>query len=142
MAPAVRPAGPAGLGTGGTGGSGGGETPVCQACLDNNCPADVAGCSGLTGQDRTDCEALLACTKRTGCANNGDGQPCYCGTADIGACLGTGANGMCKAEVEVAGKSTSAQILGERFVDPVFPVGRVFNLYGCKVAICTAECPL
>ena len=50
-------------------------------------------------------------------------------------------NGACKAQVEVAGKSTNAQTLGERFTDPVYPVGRVFNLYGCRVALCSAECP-
>jgi hypothetical protein len=128
--------------TGGTGGSTGGTggNPVCQMCLDTNCPADFAGCSQLTGQDRADCDALLACTQTTGCANSGDGQPCYCGTADIGACLGGMGNGACKAQVEVAGKSTSAQTLGERFTDPAYPVGRVFNLYGCRAALCSTEC--
>ena len=116
-----------------------GPTP-CERCQADNCPADIAGCSSLTGQDRIDCDALFACTERTNCADGGDGQSCYCGTADIGACLGTGANGECKAEVEVAGKSTNAQILAERFTDPTFPVGLVFNLYGCRVALCSDVC--
>jgi hypothetical protein len=84
---------------------------------------------------------LTACIDRTSCATGGDGQPCFCGTADIGACLGGGANGACKAEVEVAGKTTSAQSLGERFTDPSYPLGLAFNLYGCKAAFCSAECP-
>ena len=116
-----------------------GPTP-CQVCMEGNCPPDIAGCSLLTGQERTDCEALVACADRTSCAATGDGMPCYCGTADVGACLGGSGNGACKAEVEVAAKTTDPTALGERFTDPAFPVGRAFNLYGCRAAFCADVC--
>ena len=45
-----------------------------------------------------------------------------------------------QAEVEVAGKSPSAQTLGERFTDPAYPVGRAFNFYGCRAAFCADSC--
>lgn len=115
--------------------------PVCDACLAANCPADVAGCGGFTGADKTDCEALVACIQTEQCYTaEAGGQPCYCGTASDAACLGTGANGKCKAQVEKAGKSTVGEEIANRFVDPTYPLGRAFNLFGCKAALCSTQC--
>jgi Dictyostelium (slime mold) repeat len=109
----------------------------CDDCVRDNCPTDIAGCSELTGQDKLDCEAVVSCATTTGCAATGDGQSCYCGTAEIGPCLAPGgANGQCKAQIEVAGKTTDPQLLGERFTDPAFPLGRALNLFGCRAAFC------
>jgi hypothetical protein len=116
-----------------------GET-ACDVCVRNNCPADIAGCSDLTGEDKADCEALVACIDTNGCSVNGDVMACYCGAVSDAACLGGMAAGKCKAQVEKAAKSTEAEAIGNRFVDPAFPVGRAANLYGCKVALCGTEC--
>jgi hypothetical protein len=113
---------------------------ACDVCVRNNCPADVAGCSGLTGEDKADCEALVACIDANACSVNGDVMACYCGAVSDAACLGGMAAGKCKAQVEKAAKSTEAEAIGNRFVDPAFPVGRAANLYGCKVALCGTEC--
>jgi hypothetical protein len=115
--------------------------PVCDACLAANCPADIAGCGGLTGTDKTDCEALVACIQTEQCYTpEAGGQPCYCGTATDAACLGMGANGKCKAQVEKAAKSVVGEEIANRFVDPAFPLGRAFNLFGCRAALCSTEC--
>jgi hypothetical protein len=115
-------------------------TSACSSCFDLNCPADLAGCSGLTGAERRTCQAVVACAHASSCATGGDGMPCYCGTADVGACLSGGANGACKALIETAAGSTDPQVVGERFTDPIYPLGRALNFFGCRAAFCSAEC--
>ena len=115
---------------------------TCTSCVDLNCPADLAGCSGLAGAERRACQAVVACAAAAGCASGGDGMPCYCGTADVGSCLGGGANGACKALIEAAAGTTDPQVLGERFTDPTYPLGLAVNFFGCRAAFCAAECPL
>jgi hypothetical protein len=113
---------------------------ACGSCVDMNCPADIAGCSGLTGTERRTCQALVACAHASTCASGGDGMPCYCGTADVGGCLGGAANGACKALVEAAAGTTDPQVIGERFTDPSYLLGRAMNFFGCRAAFCPAEC--
>ena len=117
-------------------------TSACSSCVDTNCPADIAGCSGLTGADRRTCQAVVACAHASSCASGGDGMPCYCGTADVGGCLSGSANGVCKALIEAAAASTDPQVIGERFTDPTYPLGRALNFFGCRTAFCSAECPM
>lgn len=113
---------------------------ACETCSEENCPATEAGCTALEGQDKADCEALVACMETAKCVVNGDGQPCYCGTASDANCLGGMGNGACKAQIEKAGKTTSPEEIGNRFVDPAYPLGRAANLFGCRVALCGNVC--
>jgi hypothetical protein len=114
----------------------------CDHCLGANCSAsEIIGCQGLSGQDRADCDAVLACTQRTACvAPSGDGLPCYCGTVGTDACLNGGGNGSCRTEVEVAGKTVNPQLLSDRFADPSFPLARAMHFLRCRVEFCSAVC--
>ncbi len=106
------------------------------------CDPTKSGCTLLTGMDKTLCLDLVDCMRMTGCPVNatGDSQICYCGTAsDIG-CLGGSANGVCKAKVEAAAKSTDPEVIANGFTDPSLPLGRAANLMVCDSKACMTAC--
>lgn len=91
---------------------------------------------------------LMDCVRRTKCstaitgANGYSLIDCYCGTTEFGACSGGTApgNGMCKAEVEAACKST---VIGEILVNitsEAFPAGLVNNVLACDDVGCHDKC--
>lgn len=61
------------------------DSAACTACQAANCSGPVGreatACAGTT------CDALYACIEASGCADSGDSQLCYCGSADKTACL-------------------------------------------------------
>ena len=52
----------------------------------------------------------------------------------------TQANGVCAKLVFAAAKSTDAETIRYRFVDPKFPLGLATNLTLCRGGFCTNEC--
>jgi hypothetical protein len=106
------------------------------------CNPQLSGCTELAGADRALCEQMVACVRRTGCAHdeNGDVQPCYCGDVPDDQCLGGGARGACKKEIEAAASSDKPMTVGTRFADTSFPVARAAYLIRCDVAVCKGVC--
>ena len=126
---------------------------LCATCEASKCDAFFGfpgawGCAGLTGSDRTNCEALVTCIRDTHCAAaTSDAQACYCGTAtDIG-CLSGAGDGACKAQYEAAAGTTDAPTIAENFTFPGSPVGLANNQITCDAdtadaQTCTNVCPL
>jgi hypothetical protein len=85
---------------------------------------------------------MVACIRRTGCANDkdGDSQPCYCGDASDEKCLGGGATGPCKSEIELAAGDTTPAAVATRFSDATFAVARAAYLMRCDSAACKGVC--
>jgi hypothetical protein len=122
--------------------------PTCDACTNNNCSLGGApatdGCCGLTtGIDRELCAAAFTCfaSNAAACVTQGDPMNCFCGTSGS-ACFSVAgaANGLCVGQVLAAAKTNDpAQVL-DRFVSPLFPIGRAVNLTSCRGFFCAADC--
>ena len=121
--------------------------PVCDKCVNENCPIATTGCQSLTdAKDRRLCEDLYACFTDPAhdCTNQGDPLKCWCGTNPT-TCITdnkppTQANGVCAELVFAAAKTTDAAMIKERFVDPQFPLGLATNLTVCRGGFCSKEC--
>jgi hypothetical protein len=129
--------------------SGGGNlwdrSPACLTCegggVDTgDCDANI-GCSKITtgAADIALCQALDTCMRKTGCwaINPLD---CLCGTAVGTACAGPAANGVCKAEVIAATKTTDAVSNGTLFYSLNVPSGFATQQSACDHDICSVEC--
>ena len=160
-------AGGGGTGTGGSGGGGGGGglvntcpaaeptrgTPACPTCVMGNCalgtgPGAVDGCCGLASEaDQLLCQALYACFSANAatCTSGGNPTVCFCGTAPTAStcwAVQGAANGPCVNQAYAAGKTADPVALQQRFISPMFPVGRAVNLMACQGSLCPTECAL
>jgi hypothetical protein len=127
-----------------------GPASACAACeaqawatlKHESCDPQISGCGGLAGPEKAKCEAMVACIRRTGCAadKDGDSQPCYCGDASDEKCLGGGAVGPCKAEIELAAGDTTPEAVATRFSDATFAVARAAYLMRCDSVACKGVC--
>src|SRR5262249_55979484 len=109
----------------------------CQTCQVESCDQTLAGCALLKGQDKTDCDAVMACIRSTHCDKNGDPEACYCGTVAYEPCVMGKGNGPCRMQIETAAHPTEtdpekrAVEIATHYGDPNFPIGRAVNLVGC-----------
>lgn len=147
-----------GAGVGGTAGTGGtGSRPTCpsepgteacNACTAQNCalgPNGTDGCCGLSDPvKRQLCDALYACIAQNAstCTAAGDPTACFCGTSG-GLCFQNAgaANGPCAAEMAAAAETDDPAMILDRFISPVFPIGRAVNLSACRGSFCP-ECEI
>jgi len=117
---------------------------ACTACQAANCSGPVSreatACAG------TNCDALYACIEASGCADSGDSQLCYCGTADKTACLTassySAANqaGACVTEIvnlALPGfpiQFHSPSSIAGLWFDNSTPLGPVNQVYDCSIS--------
>jgi hypothetical protein len=137
---------------------------ACDTCRAEKIAVTQVGylsCSGQSAADKTLCEALLLCLRRTHCAEQYtdldgylDPRACYCGNISPDECFAsTRANadallGRCKAEIIAAAtQSTDAtkpappQVVGARFFDVAFPpIGTPFQTIFREFNDCSTEC--
>jgi hypothetical protein len=139
-------------GTGGTaaGGTGGSDdlsvrTAACVTCEEGgigtgDCEASI-GCSHITtgAADIALCEALDKCMRQSGCWSNNPLE-CLCGTAIGTACAGPAANGVCKAQVIAATKTTDPVANGTLFYSLNVPAGFATQRAACDHDVCSADC--
>ena len=90
------------------------------------------------------CQALVACARRTKCAQQKDGNftPCLCGTANAAECkvLG-GAKGPCADEVAAAAETREFSDIQQRFFKTTYAVGMANQvLLDCDGSACAREC--
>jgi hypothetical protein len=139
--------GTGGTAAGGTGGSGdlSARTAACLTCEEGgvgtgDCDSNI-GCSKITtgAADIALCEALDKCMRQTGCWSNNPLE-CLCGTAIGTACAGPGANGVCKAQVVAATKTSDPVANGTLFYSLGVPSGFATQQAACDHDICSAEC--
>jgi hypothetical protein len=119
-------------------------SPECTACekenIENgNCEPD-SGCGGLEGEDRQLCENLLNCMRATNCWAK-DPLDCLCGTIDYVECT-RHANGVCRAEMQAATRTTDPVKNGTLFFDPTVPAGRANRLISCDKEKCAQHCSM
>lgn len=123
------------------------EGNVCDTCTTQNCIPSSDGCGRFTdATDKKLCEDLYACITDPAnhCTNQGDPVRCWCGSNPT-TCLNnaTGpkaANGPCLQQILAAAKSADPEIVRQRFVDAVFPLGRAVRLSSCRGSFCSTEC--
>ena len=149
-------------GAAGTGGSAGVTYLECAMCEAANCRSiltqDIPPCDQVQGNAdagpaqgqslATLCQNVVDCIRTNHCDVDGNTMPCYCGTASAGSCLGTGANGPCKAQFEAAAQTTDAVEISADF--PYDPTGNASSanalgyataLIGCDAySSCTDLC--
>ncbi len=103
---------------------------LVEACFDN---ADAAFVK--------ECTAAVACAQKNKCGYKTLGaSECFCGTAEIGACLQPGvASGPCQEEWYAAARSKALNDLSIRFSDVTFPAGVATFLLECDRLNCP-EC--
>lgn len=119
---------------------------TCAACEKEKCVPSFAGCHLYAGGQRDLCLAVLECMRKHHCVGpDGDANRCYCGGADVKACLTGRADGPCRAAFEAACLVEPGDPKLEcpfRFVNPEFPIGGAVNLVGCHANSCRSRCPL
>lgn len=108
------------------------QGPVCEACTVDNCYAPTDGCSDLSPDDTLLCKALYCCLVATRCDLYGSGHKCLCGSSPD--CKGP--NGLCKSEIQAAGKKQDSDYLILNFVNPDLPLGKAVNLATCRANYC------
>ena len=118
--------------------------PECSACekeniANGNCEPD-SGCAGLEGEDQRLCLDLLNCMRATGCWVK-DPLDCLCGTIDYVECTKQ-ANGVCRAEMQAATRTTDPIKNGTLFYDPTVPAGRANRLISCDKEKCKSHCAM
>jgi hypothetical protein len=129
--------------------SGGKPSPGCVDCVKRECWNLIDGCSTLNG-DATEgpaagkprkqlCEQMLECARSTGC-DSPTSYGCYCGSADLSACLAGQGKGVCRATVEAAAESTDAGAVFKRLKDKAYASGVVEPLLTCETRGCPDDC--
>jgi len=116
-----------------------GADEACQRCACLQCTQLVFDCrDDSDATRRMHCETLVTCAL----ANDCNGTPCYCGSADVVTCGFGGGNGDCRMEVEqAAGPSTDPVEILMRNTDTSFALGRAALLGECTLAQCPDDCP-
>jgi hypothetical protein len=134
-------------GTGGTIGGGGDPTKdegaACNTCTTMQCDPMTDGCDQFTDSLKHQrCTDLYACIRANHCAEAGDPTPCWCGTTPYAMCITVpgSANGACTMQVQDAADSQDPNLIKQRFVNPMFPVGGAVNLSVCRGSFCPTEC--
>jgi hypothetical protein len=116
----------------------------CRACEQSainagDCDTKI-GCDQITdAADRSLCVALDACMRKTGCWSV-DPLDCLCGTAKGTACAGPAANGVCKAQIQAATKTTDPVANGTLFYDFRVPAAFATQQAACDLDFCPAIC--
>jgi hypothetical protein len=133
------------------------DSPRCLSCqtaaialgsAGGGC-AEFAGCSNLpptaTTEEKRLCQEALDCMRRTGCGVT-DALDCLCGTAKDDACLSR-ADGVCKAQLMAAAKTTSSTTAANLFFQPaaadgvtILPIAYATTLVSCDKELCSNEC--
>jgi hypothetical protein len=117
---------------------------ACNTCeaggIDSgDCDANI-GCKNVTDPaDKALCEALDTCMRKTGCWSK-DPLDCLCGTASGTACASAAANGVCKAEIQAATKTTDPVANGTLFYSFSVPAGFATQQSACDRDICPIDC--
>lgn len=93
------------------------------------------------------CNSLVACLKRTGCAQYDPAavmKKCYCGSASAAECAEPGKpNGACSEEIAAAGEERAFNLLSQRLKSPQYALGVATLNYGlCDGGLCANECVL
>jgi hypothetical protein len=119
--------------------------PECTECekegVENGICEKELGCESLQGQDKTLCVNLVNCMRATNCWVK-DPLDCLCGTAKDEACITNAANGVCRAEMQAATKSTNPIENGTLFYDISVPAGLANRLLACDRDKCVSHCSL
>ena len=107
--------------------------------VNGNCIAENMHCDKITtgAEDQALCQELLRCMETTHCWTD-DPLRCLCGTAMETACL-TEANGLCRAEVFAATKTTNPGEATPRFYDVGYPSGYAAQVMACRYGYCSAR---
>jgi hypothetical protein len=126
-----------------------GETDLCSSTPGGcaNCDSTVISCEFLIHEgvslpasdaERTRCQDLYVCVRDGKCVKGYDPTPCWCGTAEVGACQnGTAAaNGPCLAQFIAAAGSSDPSVINQRFIDPGYPLGGAMSLAICRASFC------
>lgn len=120
-------------------------SPECTACEGEGVKAGLCeqelGCANLAGNDKTLCVNLVNCMRASNCWVK-DPLDCLCGTAKDEACITNAANGVCRAEMQAATKSTDPIKNGTLFYDPSVPAGLANRLISCDRETCLKHCAL
>ena len=120
-------------------------SPECTSCESEGVKAGVCeqelGCDGLSGTDKALCVNLVNCMRASNCWVK-DPLDCLCGTAKNEACITDAANGVCRAEMQAATKSTDPIKNGTLFYDPSVPAGLANRLISCDRETCLKHCAL
>lgn len=126
----------------------------CKSLMDVCRPCEEANCRNFLGVDLVagcyedpdpafvqKCVDALSCARAKNCAYTARGaEQCYCGTADSAKCqLGTGVDGVCKAQFEAAAGSTDPVIVTQNFGDLSRPVGNAVFMLQCDRDSCAAH---
>jgi len=135
-------------------------TNICETCEKNVCgtSGDFNTCDNGWSEDAAAtagpavgtkksvlCNALVACLKRTGCAQYDQSsvlKKCYCGTASAVECQEPGKpNGACSEEIAAAGEDRKFNLLTQRQNTVIYALGVASQVYGlCDGGICANEC--
>ena len=120
-------------------------SPECTSCESEGVKAGICeqelGCDSLNGTDKTLCVNLVNCMRASNCWVK-DPLDCLCGTAKNEACITDAANGVCRAEMQAATKTTDPIKNGTLFFDPSVPAGLANRLISCDREMCLKHCAL
>ncbi len=126
------------------------DDPACRTCRAKQCAHYegqidlVAQCFANADPEFTKaCIAVRNCAYKHGCGYGVMGAPeCFCGTADLQACMTPGAaNGPCQAEWYAAARSKVFSELTARFGDVNLPAGVAYHLQACDRDLCPVCAP-
>jgi hypothetical protein len=120
------------------------RSATCLTCekgaIDSGACDSNIGCSKIANSaDRALCRALDTCMRTTGCWST-DPIDCLCGTAKGVACASSAANGVCKAEVQAATKTTDPVANGTLFYSFAVPAGFATQQAACDLDDCRTQC--
>jgi hypothetical protein len=129
-----------------------GAGPACDTCERSMCGASSADCvaaPGLAlagpkqGRPRAElCLDLLACIRRTGCAQVSV-EDCYCGAGVTKAVCAGRPTGMCRSAVEEGAESNDPAVVFGRLFNESYATGKAFILIeGCDRNLCSTSCSL
>jgi hypothetical protein len=82
------------------------------------------------------CGEMVSCVLETGCFENGDLLPCYCGAESTCAAP----NGACATEMKWAAEGNDLSAVESRFMDGAYAIGRAATLLDCYYIFCPDQC--
>jgi hypothetical protein len=126
----------------------------CLAC--ENTPrtcSDFVSCDSVSGEAAEGspaagkskaslCKEVLDCVRDSGCAVGAAPIACYCGNTNAAECLGGGANGKCRAQLERGMETAKAATVIQRFKNTKFGGGLAMARIDCDQTFCLSQCGL
>ncbi len=135
-----------------------GPTAACTSCTEAQCADQLFNCDdqsdNVPASPNGSCRAVEACvhvswnglpdpTTEPSCAIQSS-SVCYCGTADLGTCLGGTSNGVCKEVIRqqsgCIGAANEPQCILGRQNDTEYGYGDAFQIVNCQRNNCSSEC--